>query len=191
MGDKFEQLRLSTALAHLIPGAELLLRSYDNDVYLAGNHPSAEFTLCEMRKLIASSACPSRPNFTKWIKDFEIRGAANDLGVGIYRSLQSKEMSRWFSTTLRPEIVYQSLENADIDGICSIPVDATITPDSLLGVTTVQISVEENVSGDTLNELVLVGYSSCLIDEISSSLESGSACGATNHQTDKRRTQNS
>ncbi|GIR36979.1 MAG: hypothetical protein CM15mP49_23640 [Actinomycetota bacterium] len=80
-------------------------------------------------------------------------------------------MSRWFSTTLRPEIVYESLEHADIDGICSIPVDATIIPDSLLGVTTVQISVEEDVSDDTLNELVLIGYSSCLINEISSSLE--------------------
>lgn len=191
MGDKFEQLRLSTALAHLIPGAELVLRSHDDAEYLVGNHPSAEFTLCEMRKLIASSACPSRPNFTKWIKDFDIRGAASDLGVGIYRSLQTERMSRWFSTTLRPEIVYESLENADIDGICSIPVDATITPDSLLGVTTVQISVEEDVSDEMLNELVLVGYSACLINEISTSLESGSACGTVNPQTDRQRTQNS
>ena len=106
MGDKFEQLRLSTALAHLIPGAELILRSSDDDEYLVGNHPSADFTLCEMRKMIASSACPSRPDFTKWIQEFEIRGAASDLGVGIYRSLQSKGMSRWFSTTLRHEVVY-------------------------------------------------------------------------------------
>ena len=191
MGDKFEQLRLSTALAHLIPGAELVLRSHDDAEYLVGNHPSAEFTLCEMRKLIASSACPSRPNFTKWIKDYEIRGAASDLGVGIYRSLQTERMSRWFSTTLRPEIVYESLENADIDGICSIPVDATITPDSLLGVTTVQISVEEDVSDEMLNELVLVGYSACLINEISTSLESGSACGTVDPQTGRQRTQNS
>ena len=191
MGDKFEQLRLSTALAHLIPGAELILRSHDDAEYLVGNHRSADFTLCEMRKLIASSACPSRPNFTKWIQEFEIRGAASDLGVGIYRSLQSKGMSRWFSTTLRPEVVYDSLEHADIDGICSIPVDATITPDALLGVTTVQVSVEEDVSDDTLNELVLIGYSACLINEISSSLESRTACGAPNHQTDSPRTQNS
>ncbi|GIR36980.1 MAG: hypothetical protein CM15mP49_23650 [Actinomycetota bacterium] len=54
MGDKFEQLRLSTALAHLIPGAELILRSHDDAEYLVGNHPSADFTLCEMRRLIAS-----------------------------------------------------------------------------------------------------------------------------------------
>ena len=100
-------------------------------------------------------------------------------------------MSRWFSTTLRPEVVYESLEHADIDGICSIPVDATITPDALLGVTTVQISVEEDVSDDTLNELVLIGYSACLINEISSSLESRTACGAPSHQTDSPRTQNS
>ena len=45
MGDKFEQLRLTTALAHLIPGAELLLRSQDDEDYRVGNHPSAEFTL--------------------------------------------------------------------------------------------------------------------------------------------------
>ena len=191
MGDKFEQLRLSTALAHLIPGAELILRSHDDVDYLVANHPSAEFTICEMRKLIASSACPSRPDFTKWIKEFEIRGAASDLGVGIYRSLQSQGMSRWFSTTLRPEVVYESLDLADIDGICSIPVDATITPDSLLGATTVQISVDENVSDETLNELVLIGYSACLINEISSSLESGSACGSPNNQIDRRRSKNS
>ena len=53
----------------------------------------------------------------------------------------------------------------------------------LLGVTTVQISVEEDVSDDTLNELVLIGYSACLINEISSSLESRTVCGAPNHQT--------
>ena len=75
-------------------------------------------------------------------------------------------MARWFSTTLRPEIVYESLDHADIDGICAIPVDATITPDSLLGVTTVQISVDETVPSDVLNELVLIGYSACLVQEI-------------------------
>ena len=53
MGDKFEQLRLSTALAHLIPGAELILRSHDDVEYLVGNHPSADFTLCEMRRPVS------------------------------------------------------------------------------------------------------------------------------------------
>ena len=100
-------------------------------------------------------------------------------------------MSRWFSTTLRgPEIVFDSLEHADIDGICSIPVDATITPDSLLGVTTVQISVEEDVSDDTLNELVLIGYSACLVNDFQI-IRNTTKCGAPNQQTNRRRTQNS
>ena len=189
MGDKFEQLRLTTALAHLIPGAELLLRSQDDVDYRVGNHPSAEFTLCEMRRLIASSACPSRPDFTKWIKEFEISGAVSDSGVGIYRSMKGNNMARWFSTTLRPEIVYESLDHANIDGICAIPVDATITPDSLLGVTTVQISVDETVPSDVLNELVLIGYSACLFQEISTSLDSGNTCGMPDSNTDKRSTQ--
>ena len=99
-------------------------------------------------------------------------------------------MARWFSTTLRPEIVYESLDHADIDGICAIPVDATITPDSLLGITTVQISVDETVPSDVLNELVLIGYSDCLVQEISTSLDSGNTCGMPDPNTDKRSTQN-
>jgi hypothetical protein len=190
MGDKFEQLRLATAIAHLIPGAELMLTSQEGTDYRAGNHPSAEFTLCEIRRLIASSACPSRPDFTRWIKDFSICGAINDSGVGIYKSVEGNPMARWFSTTLRPETVYEALEQADIDGICSLPVDATITPDSLLGVTTVQISLDVTVSDEVLNELVLIGYGACLVQEVSHSLDNSTACGSPNSTKSKRSSQN-
>ena len=135
-----------------------------------------------MRRLIASSACPSRPNFTKWIKDFRLQGAIEDSGGGIYRSTKNNANERWFSTTLRPEIVYEILNNSDIEGICPDPVDALITPDPVLGVTTVRISVNSDITEDVLDELVLIGYSGCLVKEISSALETKSRCGFPTYQ---------
>ncbi|MAT02076.1 MAG: hypothetical protein CL421_03355 [Acidimicrobiaceae bacterium] len=182
MGDKFERLRLTTSLAHLIKGSEIVFSCGDGEEYTASTHPSAEFTICEMRRLIASSACPSRPNFTKWIKDFRLQGAIEDSGGGIYRSTKNDANERWFSTTLRPEIVYEILNNSDIEGICPDPVDALITPDPVLGVTTVRISVNSDITEDVLDELVLIGYSGCLVKEISSTLETKSRCGFSTYQ---------
>jgi len=186
MEGNFERLRLETALAHLIPGAEIAFTCRDGQEYRAGSHPSAEFSLCEIRRIIASSSCPSRPDFTEWIKDFQIKGAIEDSGGGIYRSIEDEKKERWFSTTLRPEIVYEILNDADIDGICVNPVDALLTPDPVLGVTTVRISVNAEISEEVLDELVLVGYSACLVKEISSSLENNLRCGSTSNQLNKK-----
>ena len=185
MGDKLERLRLETAIAHIIPGAEIVFTSQDGQKYRAGTHPSADFTLCEMRKIIASSSCPSRPDFTKWIKDFQIKGAITDSGGGIYQTVEGKRKERWFSTTLRPEIVYEILNEADIDGIFQSPVDALLTPDPVLGVTTIRVSVDDEISEELLNELVLIGYSACLVKEISSSLENNSRCAPAKGQKSK------
>lgn len=186
MGDKLERLRLETALAHIIPGAEIVFTSQDGQEYRAGTHPSADFSLCELRKIIASSSCPSRPDFTKWIKDFQIKGAIEDKGGGIYQTVESNRKERWFSTTLRPEIVYAVLNEADIDGVFQSPVDALLTPDPVLGVTTIRVSVDAEISEELLNELVLIGYSACLVKEISSSLENNSRCGPTSNQLNKK-----
>ena len=185
MGDKLERLRLETALAHIIPGAEIVFTSQDGQEYRAGTHPSADFSLCEMRKIIASSSCPSRPDFTKWIKDFQIKGAITDSGGGIYQTVEANRKERWFSTTLRPEVVYEILNEADIDGIFQSPVDALLTPDPVLGVTTIRVSVDDEISEELLNELVLIGYSACLVKEISSSLENNSRCAPAKGQKSK------
>ena len=182
MGAKLERLRLETALAHIIPGAEIVFISKDGQEYRAGTHPSADFSLCEIRRIIASSSCPSRPDFTKWIKDFQIKGAIEDSGGGIYRTIETNSKERWFSTTLRPEIVYEILNEADIDGIFQSPVDALLTPDPVLGVTTIRVSVDDDISEELLNELVLIGYSACLVKEISSSLENNLKCGPSKVQ---------
>ncbi len=182
MADKFERFRLGISLAHLVPGAELIFVCKDEREYRVSDHPSAEFSLCEIRRMVASSSCPSRPDFTKWIKEFYITGAIEDYGGGIYRGIEEEKNTRWFSTTLRPEIVYEILDKADIDGICSVPVDATLTPDLILGVTTVRISVDVDIPEETLNELVLVGYSSCLVKETSFFLMENSGCESSSRQ---------
>ena len=48
--------------------------------------------------------------------------------------------------------------------------DATLTPDPVLGVTTTKISINETADEATLDELALIAHSACLVKEMSLSL---------------------
>ena len=114
--------------------------------------------------------CPSRPNFISWISDFSVGGAISYTGGGIYKSDENGLSQRQFATLLRPEIVFDLLDDTDIEGISEDPVDATLTPDPVLGVTTTKISINKTADEETLDELALIAHSACLVKEISLSL---------------------
>ena len=56
-----ERLRLSTALAHVVPGATLHLSCHSGEDVNVGAHPSADIDACALRKVVIASACTERP----------------------------------------------------------------------------------------------------------------------------------
>ena len=166
-----EELRLMVGLAHATPRAILRLTSKDGQTYTVSDHPGSDFTPCELRRMISISLCPSRPNFVSWIKDFEIAGSVEYNGGGIFRSERDGISHRIFSTLLRPELVFDLLDATDIEGISQEPVDAVLTPDPILGITTITISVGQSTQETELDELAVIAHSACLVKEMSLSLE--------------------
>ena len=166
-----EELRLVVGLAHAAPKAILNLISEDGQTYTVSDHPGSDFTPCELRRMISISLCPSRPNFVSWIKDFEITGSVEYKGGGIFQSQTDGISHRIFSTLLRPELVFDLLDATDIEGISQEPVDAVLTPDPILGITTITISVGQSTEEAELDELAVIAHSACLVKEMSLSLE--------------------
>ena len=167
---QLDELRLLVALAHATKGSVVHITCEDGNVYNISDNPESDFSFCEMRKLIATSMCPSRPNFTSWISHFNVAGAISYSGGGIYKNDENGISQRQFATLLRPEIVFDVLDGTDIEGISEHPVDATLTPDPVLGVTTTKISINETADEATLDELALIAHSACLVKEMSLSL---------------------
>ncbi len=166
-----EELRLMVGLAHATPSAIINLSSEDGQTYTVSDHPGSDFTPCELRRMISISLCPSRPNFVSWIKDFEITGSVEYKGGGIFHSERDGISHRIFSTLLRPELVFDLLDATDIEGISQEPVDAVLTPDPILGVTTITISVGQSTQETELDELAVIAHSACLVKEMSLSLK--------------------
>ena len=170
VGKQLDELRLMVALAHATKGSVVYLTSKDGKKYKISDSRNSDFTLCEMRRLLATSMCPSRPNFTSWISHFNVGGSIEYNGGGIYRSQENGNSQRLFATLLRPEIVFNLLDETDIEGISEYPVDATLTPDPVLGVTTINVSINTTVNEPILDELAVVAHSACLVKEMSFSL---------------------
>ena len=166
-----EELRLVVGLAHATPRAILQLISEDGQTYTVSDHPGSDFTSCELRRMMSISLCPSRPNFVSWIKDFEVTGSVEYKGGGIFQSEREGISQRIFSTLLRPELVFDLLDATDIEGISQEPVDAVLTPDPILGVTTITISVGQSTQESELDELAVIAHSACLVKEMSLSLD--------------------
>ncbi len=170
-GRRLEELRLVVGVAHAIPGAILHLISEDGEKYTVSDHPGSDFTHCEMRRMISISSCPSRPNFASWISRFEIAGSLEYKAGGIFEGKKNGISQRIFSTLLRPELVFDLLDATDIEGISREPVDAILTPDPILGVTTITISIGRSSQESELDELALIAHSACLVKEMSLALD--------------------
>ena len=66
---------------------------------------------------------------------------------------------------------FDLLDATDIEGISQEPVDAVLTPDPILGVTTITISVGQSTQESELDELAVIAHSACLVKEMSLSLD--------------------
>ena len=60
-----ERLRLSTALAHVVPGATLHVACHSGQQVHVGAHPGADLDACAMRKVVIARACREVPRLLR------------------------------------------------------------------------------------------------------------------------------
>src|SRR5262245_12883948 len=92
-----DRLRLAVALAHAVPDARLHLDRWGGHRVVAGAHPSADLTVCQLRQVVLASLRPDGVDWTRFVRSVAIDGNLVDLGAGIYRRRTAAGgEQRWF-----------------------------------------------------------------------------------------------
>jgi hypothetical protein len=94
-----ERLRLSTALAHVVPGATLHLSCHSGEVVNVGAHPTADIDACALRKVVIASACRTVPDYSELVRDIKVCGSLQHIGGGVHRRVVGEVEQRWIATS--------------------------------------------------------------------------------------------
>jgi hypothetical protein len=166
MTSNAESLRLSVGLVHAVPGAELRLTTTDDQVVVISTHPGADLDPCAMRRTVLASACPAKPDLSRWISAVDIGGSLKSCGAGLYRARSGLTEQRWFASLLRPERVLDLLEAVDVSAVPDDALLASVRPDPALGMSSVCISVAAPCLEKRMDEIASAAYAACLIEEL-------------------------
>jgi hypothetical protein len=161
-----ERLRLSTALAHVVPGATLHLRCHSGQEVNVGAHPTADLDPCALRKVVIASACPEVPDYSQLVSDIEVCGSLQHIGGGVHRRVVGDVEQRWIATLLTPATVADLLDDCGPDGIPHDAMHACLKTDSDLAVTCVAITANEPRFDRLLDEVAAQAMSAFLVEEL-------------------------
>lgn len=161
-----ERLRLSVAVGHAVYGAELRLTTDRGDVITVSSHSAAQLDHCSLRRLVAASTCPGRPDVSDHIVAIELTGSLSDAGGGVYRVVRQGHEQRWIPSLLHPNRLGELLTALQIDGVDNDELHATLKPDELLGVTIIVLTTAERFV-DRLDEAAEYWAASIAVDELS------------------------
>ena len=110
----------AAALAHSVPGAELLLRRTDGGRLLVAGHSRADLSPCTFRHLVADGPCPIAKEVETWLGSIEPRGTLEHAVAGVYRS-RHRAGERWFVADLHPTRLRQVF-----DGLLGLVVEVIV-----------------------------------------------------------------
>ncbi len=141
-------LRCVTALAHAVPGAHLVMETTRGDAVTIGRHPSADMTICSLRKMLMAQTGGGAFAVCEGIDSVEAAGSVRPIGAGLHVASPGADV--WFATTLVAPVVTrevtaataESAIAAEGDGLL-VQTDVTLLPDEALGVTLVEISSDQ------------------------------------------------
>jgi hypothetical protein len=161
-----ERLRLSTALAHVVPGATLHLDCHSGQAVNVGAHPSADLDACALRKVVIASASPEVPDYSELVRDIKVCGSLQHMGGGVHRRVVGEVEQRWIATLLTPATVADLLDDCGTNGIPHDAMHACLKPDSELAVTCVSITANDPTFDRMLDEVAARAMSAFLVEEL-------------------------
>lgn len=161
-----ERLRLSTALAHVVPGATLHLICHTGEHVNVGAHPTADLDACALRKLVVASACRNVPDYSELVREIRMCGSLQHIGGGVHRRLVGDVEQRWIATLLTPATVAELLDDCGPNGMPHDAMHACVKPDSELAVTCVAITSNDPKFDRVLDEVAARAMSAFLVEEL-------------------------
>ena len=153
----------AAALAHSVPGAELLLRRTDGGRLLVAGHSRADLSPCTFRHLVADGPCPIAKEVETWLGSIEPRGTLEHAVAGVYRS-RHRPGERWFVADLHPTRLRQVFDGLDCDPEVADATAVVLKADLGLNVVVVKLEVEARFSSERVDELALCVYASYLAE---------------------------
>lgn len=153
----------AAALAHCVPGAELLLKRTDGGRLTVARHSRADLSPCTFRHLVAQRPCPIATQVDTWLGGIVPGGALDHVVAGVYRS-RYRRGERWFVASLNPSRVRTLFSNLDCDVQVADETTVTLTADLELGVVVVKLEVESGFSKEEIDGLALCAYANYLAE---------------------------
>ncbi len=166
-----ERLRLSTALAHTVPGAALHLRCRSGQELTVSCHPSADLDPCAMRKVVIASACADVPDYSQQVVGITVTGSLEHIGGGVHRRAvgrveQCVVEQRWMATLLQPDIVASLLDECRVGDLPVGAMHGCVRPDGDLAVTCVAITSNGAEYDRFLDEVAAQAMSTFMVEEL-------------------------
>ena len=153
----------AAALAHCVPGAELLLRRTDGGRITVAGHSRADLSPCTFRHLVAEGPCPIATEVDTWLGGIVPGGALDHVVAGVYRS-RYRRGERWFVASLTPGRLRKLFSDLDCDAQVADETTVTLTADLELGVVIVKLEVETVFSEEQVDCLALCAYANYLAE---------------------------
>ena len=183
-----ENLRLSTALAHVVPGATLHLSCHSGQMVNVGAHPTADLDACALRKVVIASACPDVPDYSQLVSEIKVCGSLQHIGGGVHRRVVGEVEQRWIATLLSPATVADLLDDCGPNGIPHDAMHACLKPDNDLAVTCIAITANDPKFDRLLDEVAAQAMSAFLVEELLRSTDQDAPGGrAAEQPVDARR----
>ena len=169
-------VREAACLAHVVPGVSLRI-PLTNGQHLFVSHVciGADLDPCQLRSALIVDRNHGLRLLSDTIVDAEIVGGLAHVGGGIYqRSVGAAADERWFTSTLHPNQLVETLRDCTHDDATvaeSAAIDVVVKPDTDLGVSAVCIRCADPAGAGSLDEIALRALARCLVAELVGDLD--------------------
>lgn len=133
-----DRLRLAATLTHSIAGAQLRIDADTGESLVVAAHPAADLDPCKLRRIVSSAAACRVSDQLDRLTAMEFSGSVVELAGGVFAIDDATRVRRAVVTFLTTEEVLELI--AGLDDVDTGDVEATIRPDSCVGVTLIELS---------------------------------------------------
>jgi len=167
-------VREAACLAHVVAGVSLRI-PLTNGEHLFVSHVclGADLDPCQLRSALIVDRNHGLRLLSDTIIDAEIVSGLTHLGGGIYQRSAAAFDERWFTSTLHPNQLVDTLRDCAHDEAAadSTPIDVVVKPDTELGVSAVCVRCVDPTAAGLLDEIAVRALATCLVAELVGDLD--------------------
>ena len=167
LADALVQVRLATAIAHVVPGATLRIQLSTRDVLHVARDENADLDPCQLRNLVIDSQTSERlASQLAGVRSLELGGSITPVGSGLLARTYEGRSERLFATLLSTQEVGDLLENLEVDGLDDDEMRAAMCSDPALSVTVIAVSSSSPASAHLLDDVAVASFAACAAHEL-------------------------